>query len=403
MRRIILAFAGAALLAGGPAFADKGQVEIGAYLGHGWLDEYGGIEPENGLLYGARLGYHLSSRVSLELSGQHQPSETDFFILAPGTDCTVSAYRLNLLYHLGGGGVRPFLTGGIGSEKFSVEDDGESSDFGWNVGGGLRFILSRHVNFRIDGRFVNAKASDFSDGSEGNGEASAGLSLLFGGGGDDVEAVAEPVAAPNQAPTVTCAADRAEVLPGETVSVVATASDPEGGPLTYEWSAAAGRVNGTGATVALDFAGVTPPADAAVTVKVTDDHSNVATSNCSVRLVAPVVQAEAVSCVAGGFPRNLSRVGNVDKACLDDVAQRLSGDPRARVVIIGHMDTRETGTTLAQQRADAVQNYLVRERGIESSRITTRSAGSTKPLGQDAAGNRRVEVWFVPQGAKEPE
>jgi outer membrane protein OmpA-like peptidoglycan-associated protein len=76
------------------------------------------------------------------------------------------------------------------------------------------------------------------------------------------------------------------------------------------------------------------------------------------------------------------------------------------VVVIGHIDSRET-EAVAQRRADAVRDYLVQERSIEASRITTRSAGATKPLdpGTDAAGqsrNRRVEVWFVPEGATEP-
>src|SRR5678816_1533723 len=111
MRSITLAFAAAALLVAGPAFADKGQVELGAYLGHGWLDEYGGVNPKNGLLYGGRLGYFLSSRVGLEFSAQRQSTETDFDTpIPPNTDATVSAYRLNLLYHLSGGGVQPFIT-----------------------------------------------------------------------------------------------------------------------------------------------------------------------------------------------------------------------------------------------------------------------------------------------------
>ena len=405
MRSTIVALAAAALVVASPAFA--GQVEIGGFLGYGWLDEYGPLNPRDGSLYGARLGYFLGSRTSLEVSAQKLSTETDFDDpLLPNVDANLKSYRLNLLYHLGGGSVRPFITAGIGSEGIDVSDDGgESSDFGWNVGGGLRFALSRKFNLRVDGRFVNAKASDFEDGSQGNGEANVGLSLLFGGGGGDVEAAAvEPVAVPNQAPTVTCAADRAEVMPGETVNLVATASDPEGGPLTYEWTAASGRVNGTGASVSLDLAGVAPAASATVTVKVTDDHSNVATSECAVRVAAPAPpKAEAVSCVAGGFPRNLPRVGNVDKACLDDVASRLGTDPRSSVVVIGHTDTGETSSTLGQQRADAVKDYLVKERGIDSSRITTRSAGSTKVLGGAAAGNRRVEVWFVPQGATVPE
>jgi outer membrane protein OmpA-like peptidoglycan-associated protein len=222
---------------------------------------------------------------------------------------------------------------------------------------------------------------------------------MFGGGHKEEAAAVE--AAPNQPPTVSCAADRSEILPGETVNVRATASDPEGDRMTYEWTATGGRVTGAGTSATFDFTGATPPANATITVRVTDDHGNAASSDCSVRLLEPVRAAEAVSCIAGGFPRNLSRISNVDKACLDDVAQRLSADPRARVIVIGHADSRETD--VAQQRGDAVKTYLVRERSVDESRITVRSSGSTKLMA--AAGdaqNRRVEVWFVPEGATVP-
>ena len=63
---------------------------------------------------------------------------------------------------------------------------------------------------------------------------------------------------------------------------------------------------------------------------------------------------------------------------------------------------------IARKRAEAVKDYLVKERGVEESRITVRSAAATKPLdtGTDAAArarNRRVEVIFVPEGATAPE
>jgi outer membrane protein OmpA-like peptidoglycan-associated protein len=99
----------------------------------------------------------------------------------------------------------------------------------------------------------------------------------------------------------------------------------------------------------------------------------------------------------------------VDKACLDDVATRLRQDPRSRVIVVGHADSGERfPEVIARQRAEAVKDYLVRERGIEESRITTRSAAATRPLdsGTDAAArarNRRVEVIFVPEGATAPE
>jgi outer membrane protein OmpA-like peptidoglycan-associated protein len=133
-----------------------------------------------------------------------------------------------------------------------------------------------------------------------------------------------------------------------------------------------------------------------------------ATATCPVRMRAPA-RVEAVTCVAGGFPRNLARLNNVDKACLDDVAVRLRNDPRSRVIVVGHADSGErTPEVIARRRAEAVRDYLTRERGIEASRITVRSAAATKPLdtGTDAAArarNRRVEIWFVPEGATAPE
>lgn len=410
MRMTIVALLGLLLLASSPAFAGggaKGDWELGVYGGKGWLDDYGVFHPKDHFLYGGRLGYFLSNHWNLEFGAQRLKTNTEPTVLGmPSTDFKISSLRLNLLYNFGapGNGFRPFLAAGLGHEKTQVETFGESCDYGWNAGAGFRLFLSPHVNLRMDGRYVRTKIGDAIDESQGNVEATLGLGLMFGGHHEKVaEAEAPPPApAPNQSPTVTCAADRAQVLPGETAHITATASDPEGGPLTYAWSSTAGSVAGTDPTTTLDFTGATPPTNATVTVRVTDDHGNTATCDASVALMAPVKPAEAVSCTAGEFPRNLARLSNVDKACLDDVAQKLSSDPRAHVVVIGYSDAHETVKGVDQKRADAVQVYLVKERSVDGSRVTVRAAGSTKPLGTDAAGNRRVEVWFVPEGAAEP-
>jgi outer membrane protein OmpA-like peptidoglycan-associated protein len=193
------------------------------------------------------------------------------------------------------------------------------------------------------------------------------------------------------------------------VGVRATAADPESDPLTYQWSTTAGEVVGSGPTATFNFADKTPPATATLTARVSDDHGNVATAQRDVRLLEPARPAQVVSCLAGGrFPEGLSGLDNVHKACLDDLTQRLKADPRARVVVIGHADSRESSPdAVAKQRAEAVRLYLVEERGVEGSRITVRSAMASKPLdtGTDTAArarNRRVEVWFVPEGATEP-
>jgi outer membrane protein OmpA-like peptidoglycan-associated protein len=225
-------------------------------------------------------------------------------------------------------------------------------------------------------------------------------------------AVAPPPPPPppaNNNPTVNCEIERSEISPGETVRVRANASDPDGDTLTYEWSATAGRIVGTGAQVTFDSTGMAPGSSATITVRVSDGRGGTASSTCSVRTPRAPERPAVTTCVAGGFPRNLARLTNVDKACLDDVATRLRQDPRSRVIVVGHADSGERfPEVIARQRAEAVKDYLVRERGIEESRITTRSAAATRPLdtGTDAAArarNRRVEVIFVPEGATAPE
>ncbi|HXB57180.1 MAG TPA: OmpA family protein [Vicinamibacteria bacterium] len=214
----------------------------------------------------------------------------------------------------------------------------------------------------------------------------------------------------NRNPTVNCEIEKSQILPGETVRCRAVASDPDGDPLTYSWTASSGRVTGTGTEAVFDSAGVPPGTTVSVTVSVSDGRGGTAQSVCSVRVQAPEKpRPEPVTCTSGGFPRNLARLNNVDKACLDDVASKLKQDPRSRVIIVGHADSNERyPEVIGRKRAEAVKSYLVKERGIEEARITAKSAGASKPLdtGTSAAArakNRRVDVIFVPEGATPPE
>ena len=396
----------AAALFGAPGLVfagggSKGDWEIGVYGGYAWLDDYDFLKPEDSFLGGARLGYFLTPAWGLEASVQRVFSETEMDMLGvEDVDMNIDSGRLNLLYNFAPGSkIRPFLTGGVGMETVDTDGLGESSDFGWNAGGGLRFFLSPSVNLRADGRFVSASVGDVIDETAGNLEATLGLGFLFGGDDGEEEEEIGVIETPNQAPTVSLTSDRSQLTPGERANLTATATDPEGDPITYDWSSSTGSVAGTGSTATYEMTG-TSPGSATITVRATDSHGNSGTDDVTISLGAPAApQAEAVSCIAGGFPRNLSRLNNVDKACLDDVAARLSADPRAKVIVIGHADADESNPEgTGKARADAVEDYL-EGRGVEASRITTRSAGATKA---GAGSNRRVEVWFVPEGATEP-
>jgi outer membrane protein OmpA-like peptidoglycan-associated protein len=213
----------------------------------------------------------------------------------------------------------------------------------------------------------------------------------------------------NRPPTVQCEVEKSTLLPGETTRCRATGSDPDGDPIAYTWTTSAGRVTGSGAEATFDSTGVASGTSVTITVTASDGRGGTASATCTVTVKEPEKKPEPITCTSGGFPRNLSRLNNVDKACLDDVAARLRQDPGSRVIIVGHADGKERyPEVIGRKRAEEVKKYLVTERGVDESRISTRSAGASKPLdtGTSAAArakNRRVDVIFVPTGATAPE
>ena len=104
---------------------------------------------------------------------------------------------------------------------------------------------------------------------------------------------------------------------------------------------------------------------------------------------------------AGDCGYNKAGASRFDNACKrvgDDVALRLKNDPSAKLVIVGYADGKEPkAAKLAQTRADLAKKYIV-EKGVDASRISTRTGEASKEKGQEKA-NRRVDFVIVPEGA----
>jgi hypothetical protein len=75
------------------------------------------------------------------------------------------------------------------------------------------------------------------------------------------------------------------------------------------------------------------------------------------------------------FTPGSARVSNICKAKLDEVALRMKQDTDSTAQVIGYADgssgTPASNQQIAEQRAEAVKNYLVTRHGIDPSRITT--------------------------------
>jgi hypothetical protein len=247
--------------------------------------------------------------------------------------------------------------------------DGTGADVRWNSAG--LAIGSYTVNAKVD------------DGRGGTATCSADVAVAV---------------RPNRNPVISCSVERSPILAGERVNINATASDPDGDPLTYSYSATGGQVSGTGATAVFDSTGLAP-GSYTINGKVDDGRGGSATCSTNVDVQAPAPPPQATKVGTCGYrTAGASRVDNECKRILDDVALRLKNEPNAKLVVVGFADKKEPKPEkLAQLRADLARKYLG-EKGIDASRISTRTGTASTEKGTEKE-NRHIDAVFVPEGA----
>jgi len=196
-------------------------------------------------------------------------------------------------------------------------------------------------------------------------------------------------------PTVSCSANPSTVQPGDSATITATGSSPQNRPLTYSYSASAGTVSGNGSSATLSTAGAAP-GTITVTCNVVDDKGQTATSTTSVTVNAPPpppAPTTSALCTVN-FERDKrrpTRVDNEGKACLDDVALNLQRSSDAKLAVTGNAaSTEKHGTDLATDRAINTKDYLVKEKGIDASRVSVYTGT------QDS---KTVTTTLIPSGA----
>jgi outer membrane protein OmpA-like peptidoglycan-associated protein len=104
------------------------------------------------------------------------------------------------------------------------------------------------------------------------------------------------------------------------------------------------------------------------------------------------------------FETNLYNITPTSATLPTKLARILQEYPDTNVLVVGHTDSVGSNTynmTLSEKRANAVTNYFIQNKGLNSSRFTTSWFGESQPIADNStatgrAKNRRVNIAIVP-------
>ena len=171
---------------------------------------------------------------------------------------------------------------------------------------------------------------------------SSGLVTARQAGGFDIRATAEGLTArltgvravsppqPNRSPTVTVSCDPCEVEVDNEVRLRANASDPDGDPLSYGWSAPRGRFVGSTSGATARWRAPDQEGSVQITVRVTDGRGGSASRSVTVRVNRPAAPdhppiREFQNCTemrGAGWNRGVNSNGGTYRPSWDDAEGR---------------------------------------------------------------------------------
>jgi len=203
-------------------------------------------------------------------------------------------------------------------------------------------------------------------------------------------------------PVVSCSASPTTIAIGEPATITMNASDPQGWPMTYSWSATGGQLSGSGTSATLTATN----ADAGNTITVTGTATtnrpggNPATlsASCTASVNVPSVQKcvnieDWGECTFEKNPKKPWRVDNDCKDTLDKLSLRLQQMPNGKLDVVGYTDEKEVvkEKTLGSQRSVNVKYYLTTDgpNKVDAGRVQPREGGTK---------GKATHFYFVPEG-----
>ena len=185
--------------------------------------------------------------------------------------------------------------------------------------------------------------------------------------------VSPPLPPANRPPTVRAQCDPCRVEVGQSLTLRATAQDPDGDTIRMRWSGLAGTMTDPLAATT-QWRAQTAPGTVVLTVAVDDGRGGTASDRVTVEVIALRVLADVLF--------------DLDKATLRPDALRtltvalkaLNDSPTLRLHIEGYASPEgspEYNKALGERRARAVRDYLT-ARGIDAARLTITSYGEER-------------------------
>ena len=172
----------------------------------------------------------------------------------------------------------------------------------------------------------------------------------------------------NRPPTVKARCNPCTVEVCKTSTVTGDASDPDGDPLTYRWTAPTGSFANPSERETI-WTAPCEPGPVPVTITVDDGKSGTASDSVTIQVVRPDKKEYMFEDVHFDFDRYSLRP---DAArVLDEAIKAMQTDNTLRIQVEGHtcnIGTAEYNLALGERRANAVKEYLS-SRGIGADRL----------------------------------
>ncbi len=242
--------------------------------------------------------------------------------LPAATDGTLYTYLFGPHFARRSDRVTPFLHGLFGGARLNVNapptvapgsflvSTQHENAFAMALGGGFDVNLGKRLSWRlVEADYLFTNFTDGQTNRQNSFRASTAIIAKF--------KVGPPPPPPNHPPTVSLTANPTQVVSGDSAVLQAQGNDPDNDPLTYVWSATAGKIDGTGAEVRWGSADVAP-GHYTVTVKADDGRGGIATASTDVSVVPRPDRPPTVSvCAANPATVTAGQPVNITTAASD--------------------------------------------------------------------------------------